>query len=64
VRLAEFLAGQQEDPNLFWRLSSGDHQNLLEEACDQLDAVRRQLVEVNGIAFALQVLDDKEEDER
>jgi hypothetical protein len=40
-RLAEFRKQLAEDDNAFWRLQSGDHQNLLEEALDQLDAVAK-----------------------
>lgn len=35
--LADYLA--DDDPNKFWRLSSGDHQNLLEEAVDDREAL-------------------------
>lgn len=37
--LAEFRMREKEDPNLFWRLRCGDHQNLLEEAIDHMDAL-------------------------
>jgi hypothetical protein len=35
MSLAEFIEGEKADPNLWWRLSSGDHQNLLDEAIDR-----------------------------
>lgn len=36
--LAEFLALYRADDNEWWRLSSGDHQNLFDEAVDRLHA--------------------------
>jgi hypothetical protein len=36
MSLAEFIEGCRADSNLFWRLPSGDHQNLLEEAVDRI----------------------------
>lgn len=37
--LDEFLRRGREDSNLWWRLRSGDGQNLLEEAVDRIDAL-------------------------
>ena len=34
MNLAEYVKAEQEDSNLFWRLDSGDHLNLLEEALE------------------------------
>lgn len=34
--LADFLRVYAEDPSVYWRLSSGHHQNLLDEAVDLL----------------------------
>lgn len=33
--LAEFLPRYEKDDNEWWRLQSGDHQNLFEEAVDK-----------------------------
>lgn len=35
--LDEFLAMRAADPNAWWRLDSGDHLNLFEEALDELE---------------------------
>lgn len=44
-RLAEFRAAEAEDSNAFWRLESGDHQNLLDQAIEQIDALAAELAE-------------------
>ena len=36
----EFLKQEKNDPNLWWRLSSGEHQNLFEEAVGHLNDMR------------------------
>ena len=38
--LSEFIKAQEEDSNHFWRLSSGDHLNLLEEAVERLERIQ------------------------
>jgi hypothetical protein len=43
--LAEYRRLDAEDDNTFWRLESGHHQNLLEEAIDQIDALAADLAE-------------------
>jgi hypothetical protein len=35
LTLTEYMASQ--DPNLFWRLSAGEHQNLLDEAIERIE---------------------------
>ena len=37
MTLDEYTSASAEDDNLFWRLDSGDIQNLLEEAMERLD---------------------------
>ena len=37
MTLKEFCTKYEEDENIFWRMDSGDHLNLLDEALDQLD---------------------------
>lgn len=37
--LAEFRRAEHTDPNHFWRLNSGDHQNLLDDALDALEQI-------------------------
>lgn len=32
--LRDFLAAYRDDDNIWWRISSGHHQNLFEAACD------------------------------
>lgn len=39
--LQTYLKQCDKDPNLFWRLSSGDHLNLLEEALENLENVQK-----------------------
>ena len=36
--LADYQKWSEFDPNLFWRLSCGDHRNLLDEATEALEA--------------------------
>jgi len=42
MNLTEFLKKEKEDSNLFWRLSSGDHQNLLDEAIKRIEKLEKQ----------------------
>lgn len=37
--LVEYRRQAAEDPNVFWRLSSGDHLNLLGEAIEEVDQI-------------------------
>ena len=37
MNLKQYLKEQEEDKNLFWKLSPGDHQNLLDEAIELID---------------------------
>jgi hypothetical protein len=39
--LDEFLAAQEDDPNLWWRVSCGHHENLFDEAVDRLRELER-----------------------
>lgn len=39
--LRDFIAGEKKDPNLFWRLECGHHQNLLDEAIDALREIAK-----------------------
>jgi hypothetical protein len=36
MNLAEYIKAQEIDDNTFWRMSSGEHQNLLDEAIELL----------------------------
>lgn len=40
--LAEYRRQAAEDSNAFWRLQSGDHLNLLEEAIEEVDRLREE----------------------
>jgi len=44
MTLNEYMAS--DDSNAFWRLSSGDHQNLLDEAVERMMDAREALVAV------------------
>lgn len=48
--LAEYRRLDAEDDNTFWRLSSGDRQNLLEEAIEENDRLRAQLDDARAAA--------------
>jgi hypothetical protein len=37
--LMEYLRLESQDPNLFWRVACGNHQNLLEDASARIEAV-------------------------
>lgn len=50
--LLEYRRWSEFDPNLFWHLSCGDHQNLLDEAINALDA--RPAVDVDALASSLE----------
>ena len=41
--LDEFIAAFEEDPNLWWRISTGHHLNLLEAAIDRISLERHEL---------------------
>ena len=45
MNLDAYERGSTTDSNLWWRLSSGTHLNLLDEAIDQRDECRRLLRE-------------------
>ena len=36
MNLKEFIEKSKEDSDLFWRLQSGEHQNLLDEAIERI----------------------------
>lgn len=42
--LDDFKAMEAYDPNVFWRLDCGHHQNLLEAALDEIDDLRAAVV--------------------
>lgn len=44
--LAEYRRMEAGDPNTFWRIDSGDHQNLLEEAQNTIQTLAKALQEV------------------
>jgi hypothetical protein len=50
--LDEFRAAYGTDDNIWWSVGSGHHQNLFEEACEALDAVRAQLTEIRALCDA------------
>ena len=41
MTLQEYIKGSKEDSNFFWRLHPGDMQNLLDEAVEVLDELRK-----------------------
>ena len=41
--IAEYEAMEKADPNAWWRLSSGDHENLFDEARDEVERLRTEL---------------------
>jgi len=43
MNLAEYLEAEKDDSNAFWRLSSGDHLNLLEEAVDEIERLKLEI---------------------
>lgn len=49
--LAEYLANP--DPNAFWRLASGDHENLLDEAVEALRQIAMTSCGIPGHAVAV-----------
>lgn len=45
MNLNEFLKQEKQDNNLFWRLSSGEHQSLLDEALEKIEELEKQRAE-------------------
>lgn len=43
MNLTEFIEKEKEDSNLFWRLSSGEHQSLLDQALDRIEELEKQM---------------------
>ena len=41
MTLNEFIEQQEEDSNLFFRLSTGDHQNLLDQAIERIETLKK-----------------------
>lgn len=44
--LEDFLAMEAVDPNVFWRLDCGHHQNLLDAAIDDIEKLRTVLADL------------------
>lgn len=42
MSVADFLTTSETDPNLWWRLPSGDHQNLFDEAVERAERAEAQ----------------------
>lgn len=42
---------QRADPNLWWRIGCGHHENLYDNAVDEIKRLRGQLVRLNATAF-------------
>jgi len=40
MTLAEYVKAEAEDGNLFWRLPTGDHLNLLDAALEEIETLR------------------------
>lgn len=57
MNLEEYIKNRKEDGNLFWRLSSGDHLNLLEEAIDRICRTEKIFCDAN-IRNLLQEFED------
>ena len=45
MTLAEYVKAEAEDGNLFWRLPTGDHLNLLDAALEEIDDLRELLID-------------------
>ena len=43
MNLDEFRKAFEEDDNIWWRMGSGDHLNLLEEALELIDSLNESL---------------------
>jgi len=46
--LDEFIAAFEEDPNLWWRISTGHHLNLLEAAIDRIEELEAEVKRLRG----------------
>lgn len=47
--LAEFLPRYEKDGNEWWRLESGHHQNLFEEAVEEIERLRDVMRKIHAI---------------
>ena len=54
--LDEYMAADANDSNAFWRLESGDHHNLLDEAIERLDALQRESDEDDALRLKLSTI--------
>ncbi len=48
MNLSEFIEESKRDRNLFWRLQSGEHQNLLDEAIERIEELEGYQAEKNN----------------
>lgn len=46
MNLKEFRAAYAKNDNEWWKLSTGDMQNLFDEACEELDAKDKRIAEL------------------
>ncbi len=49
MNLKEYIEALKKDDNIFWYLSSGEHQNLLDEALGKIEDLEEKLKKVNGL---------------
>ena len=65
MRLAEYVQAEKKDGNLFWRLQSGDHLNLLDEAIEALRDIATKAdlryVSFDGDGWKTELFDDADD---
>jgi hypothetical protein len=62
MNLKDFIEQEKKDSNLFWRLSSGIHKNMLDEAIDEIERLKSIIdLEPNTLEFACHITGHNEE---
>lgn len=49
----EYLAEEERDPNLWWRIACGHHQNLFEEAVERMQEQEQKIRKLYESAYTL-----------
>lgn len=57
--LETFVEAEKQDPNLWWRIGCGHHQNLLDQALDRIEALQLRVETLRHLAVTSQVAGDK-----
>lgn len=60
TNLASFRAAYALDDNAWWMLSSGEHQNLFDQACEEIDNLHQRLDPIeSGLEAKLGIAEER-----